>query len=390
MMGSVRSWRLILMTLALGLAVALIALTQLMNTRSPRTPNTSDATASSTSPQSLPFHPHYDLQEQDRLAVFDQLAAVYLRPWTPLPGQPPTAITTRMLDTMESMYRGAAFRIRIVNGTLLYRHTVWWTQTYRLERMNWWLSFLRQLIDTGRLTANLDAVLSMSDAPRVGSDSTSQGKEGSAGFPLFTMRTSVSLIDIPLVDSVVFGSNGRYVWDEEAKQVEWDSKRAVAVFRGSASCFLMHADNWHACPRVKAAQLAKQHLEQLDVGITKWNQISKLSLVHPPPTEEEVEASTNLTLSQPLSFLEQAHYKYIIDMDGGVGSSRQAVSAHNHTSSNQTISTYQHCTHTVLQQRVLTVRTCLAFCVWCCGRVYCPPALCWCLSSLQRMRTGSL
>ena len=124
-----------------------------------------------------------------------------------------------MLDTMESIYRGAAFRVRIVNSTVLYRHTVWWVQTYRLERMNWWLRFLQSLLDSGRIAGSLDAVLSMSDAPRVGSDSLSQGKEGSAGFPLFTMHTSIGHIDIPIVDSVVFGSNGNYVWDEQASNI---------------------------------------------------------------------------------------------------------------------------------------------------------------------------
>ena len=261
--------------------------------------------------------------------MFEQLIDVYLRPWTPLAGRAPF-ISQPMLDTMESIYRGAAFRVRVVNGSLLYRHTVWWTQTYRLERMNWWLRFLRDLIDSGRVTVRFDAVLSMSDGPRVGSDSTSQGRHGSAGFPLFTTRTSMMHIDIPVVDSMVFGSNGRYVWDEEATQVPWAAKSARAVFRGSASCFMMHVDNWHVCPRVIAAQIGQRHPQQLDIGITRWNQITKLKVLYPACTEREVESSTNLSLSAPLSFVEQAHYKYVIDMDGGAGSARKAVTHSEH------------------------------------------------------------
>ena len=317
------------------LAIALIALTTLVDVRLPLSTSADlsqlPALQSAVQPASFPFHPFYDLQ-QSRVAVFEALIDVYLRPWTPLPGNRPT-ITSRMLDTMETIYRGAAFRIRIVGNKLLYRHTVWWGQTYRLDRMNWWLRFLQELIDSGRITGSLDAVLSMSDGPRVGSDSNSQGKEGSAGFPLFTMRTSVLHIDIPLVDSVVFGSNGRYVWDEEAKQVPWTEKAPRAVFRGSASCFTMHVDNWHICPRVIAVQLAKQHPEQLDIGVTRWNQVGKLSVLYPPCSDEEVEQSTNITLVEPMSFLEQARYKYIIDMDGGVGSSRKPVSTHSLTHS---------------------------------------------------------
>ena len=329
------------------LTVALLALTAVKDIQLPHSPPTeltqlaAVASASASVQSSHPFHPPYDLQ-RSRLDVFAELVDVYLRPWTPLPGRP-ASISVRMLDTMESIYRGAAFRVRIVNSTVLYRHTVWWVQTYRLERMNWWLRFLQSLLDSGRIAGSLDAVLSMSDAPRVGSDSLSQGKEGSAGFPLFTMHTSIGHIDIPIVDSVVFGSNGNYVWDDEAKAVPWADKQAVAIFRGSASCFMMHVDNWHSCPRVIAAQLARLHPQQLDIAVTKWNQVSKLSLLYPPPTEAEVEATTNLSLAQPMSFTEQAHYKYVLDLDGGSGSSRKPV-----THTTQRLSTQRCSSNSVL------------------------------------------
>ena len=315
------------------MAGALITLTSLMNFPSPLTSSTASmaeqfaATSALAAPQSThPFHPFYNLQ-RNRLEVFDELATNYLRPWIPMPGGP-RPVTLRMLDTMESIYRGAAFRVRVLNNTLLYRHTVWWSQTYRLERMNWWLKFIQLLLDEGRITDNLDIVLSMSDAPRVGSDSLSQGKDGSAGFPLFAMHASVLHVDIPIVDSVVFGSNGKYVWDEEAKAFPWADKQALGIFRGSASCFMMHVDNWHSCPRVIAAQMSKQYPELMDIQLIKWNQVSdKIKELFPAPTEAEVEATTNLTLAKPMTFLEQAHYKYLVDIDGGAGSSRKPVRA---------------------------------------------------------------
>ena len=285
----------------------------------------------SSSSSYIPFHPFYDLN-RSRLSVFDELAGWYLRPWTPLSGRP-AFVSQRMLDVMEVTYRTEAFRFRIVGRQLLYRHTAWWPQTYRLDRMNWWLVLLQQLIDEGRVTDGVDALFSMSDGPRVGSDTMFQTSKGAAAFPLFTMRTSVTHVDIPLVDSVVFGSNGRYVWDEKAKRVPWEEKLSKAVFRGSASCFVMHADNWHICPRVKAVQVGQQHPDLLDIGLTRWNQAGKGTVMvqmYPPSTEAEIESSTNVTLVPPMKWMEQGHYKYILDMDGGVGSSRKPVRTERH------------------------------------------------------------
>ena len=144
----------------------------------------------SSSSSYIPFHPFYDLN-RSRLSVFDELAGWYLRPWTPLSGRP-AFVSQRMLDVMEVTYRTEAFRFRIVGRQLLYRHTAWWPQTYRLDRMNWWLVLLQQLIDEGRVTDGVDALFSMSDGPRVGSDTMFQTSKGAAAFPLFTMRTSVT------------------------------------------------------------------------------------------------------------------------------------------------------------------------------------------------------
>jgi hypothetical protein len=274
--------------------------------------------------------------------MYEKLARHYLSPWLPITDESSEKIdnmkapvTQRMLHLMEYVFKGGSFRVRYIKETnkLIYRVIMRYNQGYRFDRMVWILRTLSAMGNEGQLQASFDAVFYVGDGPKATQDTYDKF----SGFPLFSLRTSPIHVDIPIPDPVVYGSNGNYVWPKEARLVPWTDKKPMAVFRGKASCLKMQADNWHVCNRVRAAKLANYVTDQgrplLDIGITEWNQIpmSKASLrsikarnlIH-PPSRQEIELSTNLTLSLPMDYMAQCRFKYIIDLDGGLGSSRKA------------------------------------------------------------------
>jgi hypothetical protein len=297
--------------------------------------------------------PDADKLQED---LYEKLAKKYLAPWLPFPSSSPVEsaqkqgngapVTQRMLNLMEYVYKGGSFRVRYLKDKdiILYRVLIRYTQTYRFDRMVWILTTLSEMRKEGLLKASFDAVFYVGDGPKVPMDTFDKF----AGFPLFSLRTSAIHVDIPIPDPVVYGANGNYIWPREARLVPWDAKLPTAIFRGKASCLKMQADNWHACNRVRAAKLA-QDLSYLafnttgkhplfDIGITEWNQVPGLQKYYdtsdniiksdgtgliPPPNPEEIEQSTGLSLAQPMDYLAQSRYKYIIDLDGGLGSSRK-------------------------------------------------------------------
>lgn len=256
------------------------------------------------------------------------LVREYLAPWNGLNdrGVPPVRVTQRMLATMEYAYKGGAFRVRIRNNRLYYRKLVHWKQTYRTQRMLWYLRLLYEIMKRDKLLApetqrrGVDFIIYVGDGAKVAADTFTT----EAGFPLFSLRTSTLHIDIPIPDPVQHGSNGQYKWTEAGKRVPWDQRKPKLMFRGRGSCLKMQADNWHFCNRVRLQQLAKQYPEQMDAGIIQWNQIYKASkMVVPPTSPEEIERSTGLRAADPVDFDGQSHFRYIIDVDGGLGSSRK-------------------------------------------------------------------
>lgn len=256
------------------------------------------------------------------------LVKEYLAPWKGLDDDkvPSVKVTQRMLATMEFAYKGGSFRVRIAGGRLYYRKLVHWKQTYRTQRMLWYLRFIYELVKKDRLLSEetlrrgLDFVIYVGDGAKVAADTFTT----EAGFPLFSLRTSLLHVDIPIPDPVQHGSNGNYKWSEVGKKVPWKERKSQLVFRGRGSCLKMQADNWHFCNRVRLQQLANNNPDLIDAGIIQWNQLYKASrMTCPPATVEEVEKSTGLKLVPEMSFNDQSGYKYIIDVDGGLGSSRK-------------------------------------------------------------------
>ena len=245
----------------------------------------------------------------------------FLAPWSPINNRGLfPKITQRMLAAMEVSYKGGSVRIRIVNGKLYYRKLVFWKQTYRTQRMVWYFAFLKDLLDKGIIGKDLkvDFVLYLGDGPKVAADTFTTD----AGFPLFSLRTSQVHLDIPVPDPTAFGSNGNYLWPSEARSLPWNDRISKLVFRGRGSCLKMQADNWHFCNRIRAAQLSDE--SNVDIGIIEWNQLyGSPKTVHAAPKHPEIEGSTSVKLVKPMSYLEQSAYKYILDLDGGLGSSRK-------------------------------------------------------------------
>lgn len=271
------------------------------------------------------YHPNMthlvDLNVEE---AFKNLVHEYLAPWLhpvdPV-NKPPAPLTQRALATMEFSYKGGSFRVRIANGRLYYRKLVYWKQTYRSQRMVWYLRFLHDMLTKDKLLDDLppvDFVIYVGDGPKVAADTFTTD----AGFPLFSLRTSLTHVDIPVPDPVSHGSNGQYQWTESGKRVPWEQRKEKLIFRGRGSCLKMQVDNWHVCNRVKAQRLATEHSDLLDIGIIEWNQLYQSRLTD-PLTEAEVEATTSLTKVEPMDFDGQSRFKYILDLDGGLGSSRK-------------------------------------------------------------------
>jgi hypothetical protein len=270
----------------------------------------------------------FDLPDLTVKEAYRGLIKQYLAPWKGLEDKaiPSVKVTQRMLATMEYAYKGGGFRVRICNNKVYFRKLVHWKQTYRTQRMLWYLRLLYEILKKDKLLSErtmqkgLDFVIYVGDGAKVASDTFTT----EAGFPLFSLRTSMLHIDIPIPDPVQHGSNGQYKWTEAGKTIPWENRKPQLMFRGRGSCLKMQADNWHFCNRVRLQQLSQKFPDDIDAGIVQWNQIYKAGkMVIPPASIEEIERSTGLKAVEPMDFDNQSHYKYIIDVDGGLGSSRK-------------------------------------------------------------------
>lgn len=252
--------------------------------------------------------------------AFEVLIARYLAPWVPLTSRTPVLqrpITTKLLNSMEVILRGGAFRVRLAgDGTVRYRVLEHWGQTYRISRMTWTLDLLRKAMEVYPELAKVkcEFYVNVADSPRSTVDSMSKDM---GGIPVFSFRTSTSYLDVPVPDPVEYGSNGNYVWKAE-KKIPFHGRIPKLVFRGSSSSLQdYHDDNWLSVPRMRLASLSREHPDLIDAGITKWMKLGKGATV------AEVEKSLGTGVVQHMDYEEQGNFQFIIDMDGGLGSSRK-------------------------------------------------------------------
>ncbi|CAN8067543.1 unnamed protein product [Agarophyton chilense] len=221
---------------------------------------------------------------------------------------------------MQPVLRDSVARIRLPgDGRLLYRVEHHWEKTYRLPRLTFFLHLLSRMLNRYAELRHLQCefYINTSDGPRVTVDSTSQHL---GALPLFAFRTQHHFVDIPVPDPVEHGAKVTghgYVFDAHA-MLPWHLKNNLAVFRGVSSCIQkQHFRNWHLNPRVRVSSISSVYPHLLDAAVTKWIKLSHNTSV------SDIERTANITAKPELTLEQQTRYKYILDVDGGLGSSRK-------------------------------------------------------------------
>ncbi|GJN93297.1 hypothetical protein Rhopal_006344-T1 [Rhodotorula paludigena] len=246
-------------------------------------------------------------------------------------------ITSKSLSALEWLAKGGAYRIRFTGTDILYRPLTVFGQTYKKQRLEWIMNTIRDMSDAGMLTRTVngkpepvrfDAVFRTGDGPEIAKDTLSKD----SGYVLFSCRTSPLHLDIPIPDPPAYGSNGNYVWPPRSELVPWAEKIDKLVFRGAVS-FNFGVDNWQSNPRIRLAQLASKHPHLIDAGMTTLRPRPLPPLTGPEPIEGQaffpvpspslVQSMSNFTEGSKLSMREQSGFKYVLDLDGGLGSSRR-------------------------------------------------------------------
>ena len=197
-----------------------------------------------------------------------------------------------------------------------YRVLEHWTQMYRVSRMTWTLQILREAMQRWPQLRALRAefLVNVGDAPRSTIDSVSRDM---GAIPVFSFRGSTAYLDVPVPDPVEFGSNGHYVWDS-ADAPPLMQREPRLVFRGSSSSLSeYHDDNWLIVPRLRLAALSRKFPHLIDAGVTTWMKLGA------GVSETEVEKSIGAPRVQSLDFAAQSRYRFVLDVDGGLGSSRK-------------------------------------------------------------------
>ncbi|KAJ3034523.1 hypothetical protein HDV00_004988, partial [Rhizophlyctis rosea] len=278
-----------------------------------------DASSTTTPPPSLFLPTVEDDGTLPLEKVYAGLADHYLVPWKGVEGFPAPRVTKRMLDRMEVPVKGAYFRVRIVGGKVWFRTLVEWPATYRTQRM---FCMLENIAEAARKhdVPNTEFYVGVSDSPHMRTDTLMNGKDH-PGFPAFSRVTGHGFINIPVPDPVEQGCYGGYAIGNVTIP-PWEEKISKGFFRGSTSQYNFFADNWHVSQRIKIAQYSMRYPELLDAGLTK---LFKMVPFHgfPAPTKTEILNSTGIATLPSTKIEEQVKYKYIIDIDGGLGSSRK-------------------------------------------------------------------
>ncbi|GAA5847322.1 hypothetical protein JCM9279_000236 [Rhodotorula babjevae] len=244
-------------------------------------------------------------------------------------------VTPASLSALEWLGKGGSYRIRFTGTDILYRPLVTFGQTYRVQRLHWIMDTIREMTDQGLLTRTVggksvrfDAVFRVGDSPQVTKDTLSKD----AGYLLFGLRSSPLHLDVPIPDPPAYGSNGNYVWPPRSELHSWNEKVDKVVFRGSAS-FSFGVDNWQTNNRIRIAQLGSKYPHLIDAGLTQFRpkemppltseKFTKGSAFFQLPSAARIQSMSNLVEAESISMVEQSGYKYIIDVDGGLGSSRR-------------------------------------------------------------------
>jgi len=139
--------------------------------------------------------------------------------------------------------------------------------------------------------------------------------DGFADLPIPTMDDWTR---VQFKHGIHFASTKRAIATQDAFTLPWTKKRELAVFRGSATGIGYDA---HTNPRIKLCTEFQNH-PRCNVGITAWN--SRYRKYTGDPHVRTLNPG-KLALSAPLTFEEQAAYKYIIHVEGHVQAYRLSI-----------------------------------------------------------------
>ncbi|KAK4534314.1 hypothetical protein CDCA_CDCA01G0339 [Cyanidium caldarium] len=291
----------------------------------------------------------------------DDLIEEYLAPWSML------GIDRVQLDALEVPFHGAGVRIRIPHAEvasddartdrrILYRVLDHFPQTYRLQRLQW---VLQLTWDALPLPPGTEFYVNLGDVPRAAADSSV--RDEFAGAPVFSFRTSDTHLDIPVPDPAEYGSHGMYVLRADAARnvpeddiavsylqpsfgdvdrstttgrrafcAAWSARLDRAYFRGVTSAFVHQHGNHAADARIQLHVLAQRHADVLDAGIVEYRKFHLHTDLHTHTdnASASVDAFASGTLPPPVPRAPLSHlrrYRYVLDVDGGLGSSRKRL-----------------------------------------------------------------
>ncbi|GJN93298.1 hypothetical protein Rhopal_006345-T1 [Rhodotorula paludigena] len=246
-------------------------------------------------------------------------------------------VTTAALSALEWIAKDNAYRIRYTGKDILYRPLQKFSANHKVSRMRWIMHMIREMADKGLLhqevdgtsvPVRFDAIFWGADGPRITRDTLGPD----AGYFLFALRTSRLHLDVPIPDPVAYGSNGNYVWPPRSELHTWDEKVDKLIFRGTAA-YPFGVDNWQTNCRIRTVQLGQAYPHLIDAGITQYrpkamppvtsDDLVKQEAFFPVPSTTRIQELSNLTEASKVTFLERSGYKYILDVNGALGSSRR-------------------------------------------------------------------
>jgi hypothetical protein len=244
--------------------------------------------------------------------IIEDLANWHMSKWTALNEEvlQPT-ISSEMLDEMEAKFQACHVRVRLSQRRIFYRRigtTKRWWYDLRVENV---LGLVKGAFDDPLWqVGNMDFFFSYCDHPR-SADSTIAGT--AAGYPLFAMHTSDTFLDIAFPDPLDLAP--RY-FPQGHSATKFSDKKDAAVFRGGTTNFDLAKGNWWFAPRLKLSRLSAKYPDLLDAGVTGFSHAEKVGNM------TDLLASMGISRAQTLTHDEQLQHKYIIDLDGGLGSNR--------------------------------------------------------------------
>jgi hypothetical protein len=256
--------------------------------------------------------------------AFEGLIDTYLRPWLPSEEMKEQVVSTDMFDYVERRFFDMGIRVRVFHGRVFFRNVYAYKQPFYYSRMRFHLNIIQDAVKHFQVN-DTEFFITLGDGPRSSIDTSAP----IPGFPIFSYAVSDAHIDIGIPDAFEYGAYSTYAL-ESTPLIPWDNKEARLFFRGASTNFDMAAHNWHVSPRVRVAKLSAARADgMIDAGISRWSHIKypntdsddnkRLS------TAEEVERDTSVLLVPKTALEDQCLAKWLLHLDGALGSSRRAA-----------------------------------------------------------------